>query len=185
MKKNCIIYFVLFITPLSVLSEDTFMFTLGTGMNDMLIQSGDTSGASVVGLGWQHDLNAQWESQLLGVADVYLNTEWHHLNGEEQNINYSLNIIELKPVLRFDAGLSSDFFYEGALGVAYLSDTKFEEITTSSHFQFAIHLGVGWYLDEAKKWDVSFRYNHYSNGYFSSPNPGLDFLSLTANIQFH
>ncbi len=171
---------------LSVSAEDRLAVMGGWGMDDSLIQSKDIASASAVGIGWQSDLQTSWSHPWLGYGKFLLVSEWHGLEGEHAGEDYKLNIYAVKPTLRFYASAdhSNDFFYEAALGIAYLDETEFEVIRLPTHFNFAMHFAAGWHLDQARHWDLALRYNHYSNGYLSNPNPGLDFASLVLSYQF-
>jgi hypothetical protein len=163
----------------------------GQGMTDILIQSGNTETADVVGLGWQYGLDAELdiaaeldlEDDLIPIARWYISVEAYGLNGQFAGNNSQLDIVALKPILRFDS--ENHIFYEASIGIAHFSDKQFEEITTGSHTQFALHFAVGYYLNDKRSWHSSIRYNHYSNGYLSQPNPGIDFLSLQISYDFN
>lgn len=167
-------------------ADDRIAVMGGWGMDDSLIQSKDIASASAYGIGWQSDVQASWHHSLLGYGKLLLVSEWHGLSGEHDGQHYDLNIYAVKPTLRFYASPdhSNDFFYEASLGIAYLDQREFEVIKLPTHFNFAMHFAAGWHLDQSRRWDMSLRYNHYSNGYLSNPNPGLDFASLVLSYQF-
>jgi hypothetical protein len=171
---------------LTLNAEDRIAVMGGWGMDDSLIQSKDIASASAIGLGWQIDLQAEWHHPWFGYGQFLMVSEWHRLKGDHLGEQYDLNLYAVKPTLRFYAepNFGNRFFYEAALGVAYLDQRAFESIRLPTHLNFAIHFAAGWHWDEARRWDVSLRYNHYSNGYLSHPNPGLDFASLVLSYQF-
>jgi hypothetical protein len=171
---------------LAVHADDRVALMAGWGMDDSLIQSKDIASASALGIGWQSDFQVQWYHPWFGFGQLLLVNEWHGLRGEHNEQTYELNIYAVKPAMRFylSETRSGNFFYEAALGVAYLDNKEFEVIKLPTHFNFAMHFAAGWHLDRAQNWDLSLRYNHYSNGYLSNPNPGLDFASLVLTYQF-
>ncbi len=167
-------------------ADNSWMIMGGTGMDDSLIQSKEITSAKVLGVAWRHKLAQTWEHGLFGFADIYLDAEWHRLNGRHLSGLEKLDILAVKTSFRFfqNQDRTNPLFYEMALGLSHFSDKRFESIRLSSDTQFAIHFGIGWKFDEAGEKDIAFRYNHYSNGYLDQPNPGLDFLTLVYRQSF-
>jgi lipid A 3-O-deacylase len=71
------------------------------------------------------------------------------------------------------------FYIDGGIGVALLSDTRIGTRDLGSTFQFEDQIGVGVRLGQNRQHDLNVRYLHYSNGGFSDPNDGIDILLLS------
>ncbi|NVK87393.1 MAG: acyloxyacyl hydrolase [Gammaproteobacteria bacterium] len=177
---------ILMILLSSVFSHaaDGLFVSVGSGMGDALIQSGSTSSASVKGAGIRQLGFEGVEFPHLGEFDVTWDLEWYQLQHQQQSTPLTLTIWAVKPTLLWSWPEIGNTVTEFGLGVGHLSSTEYLMIQTSSHLQFAIHLGVGWQFGEAEQWRTILRYNHYSNGYLDQPNPGVDFMSLSLYYQF-
>lgn len=103
---------------------------------------------------------------------------WEYGTQNEYDTNF---VIALSPVIRFPLAQWGDYPIEGefGIGVSLLDDTKFAGKDVSTHYQFEDRLGIGTYWGQDKKYRLALRYLHYSNAGFKSPNPGLDFISLS------
>ncbi|NVJ60164.1 MAG: acyloxyacyl hydrolase [Gammaproteobacteria bacterium] len=167
----------------NLFAEQYLGLVAGKGMDDTLIQSGSTSGANVKGFAYRRDLivNELAENfdglQWLSRPSLALDIESYNLVGHFDAETFETSIFAIKPTFIW-ASESSFWFAEFAVGAAYMDEKQFEEIQTSSNWQFAIHAGTGFFVDSASDWKLTFRYNHFSNGYLDQPNPGLDFVSL-------
>jgi len=65
-----------------------------------------------------------------------------------------------------------------------MTEQHWEEINFSGTTLFALSTGIGWRFGEHDQIPVDLVYNHYSNGYTSRPNPGLDFATLNVGYIF-
>ncbi len=183
MRFLLIVFFALFI-PLKTNAVELSVI-LGQGMDDTLIQSGDTSSAEVKGFAIGSKLSERFNYWKLNDLQWFGSGEYLELNGQYLDEPERLTIVAIKPALRwwFDdqSNINCPWYVEAAWGMAKWSQDHFEEIQTASEWQFATHVSVGIKLTD---WDLSFRYNHFSNGYLDQPNPGLDFLSINTAYQF-
>ncbi|KZN38747.1 hypothetical protein N480_13915 [Pseudoalteromonas luteoviolacea S2607] len=92
-------------------------------------------------------------------------------------------VLAMSPVFRYPIATykNKPLQVEFGIGVALLEDTQFAGKNVSTHYQFEDRLGLVYDLGQA---NVALRYIHYSNAGFKSPNPGLDFLSLSYSSKF-
>ncbi|KZW98395.1 hypothetical protein JL49_23615 [Pseudoalteromonas luteoviolacea] len=127
-------------------------------------------------------------------ADELLPEDWRNLSVYfESNINfwrfgdsgdYDQNLaLAMSPVFRYPIATyhNKPLKVEFRIGLALLEDTKFAGKNVSTHYQFEDRVGLVYELGQA---DVAFRYINYSNAGFKSPNPSLDFLSLSYSSRF-
>ncbi|OCQ22173.1 hypothetical protein A7985_10315 [Pseudoalteromonas luteoviolacea] len=127
-------------------------------------------------------------------AAELLPRDWHNLSLYfESSVNfwrfgdsgdYDQNLVlAMSPVFRYPIAMYHDrpLQVEFGIGVALLEDTQFAGKNVSTHYQFEDRVGLVYELGQA---NVALRYIHYSNAGFKSPNPGLDFLSLSYSSKF-
>lgn len=152
------------------------------GLNDALIQSGSIASADGGELGVSLASPHYWTLSQPYDLNLRLELAASHLDGEHRGGHDEMDIWALRPVLRWQAG--STWFVDAGLGYAHLSDEQFEAIRMGSRDNFSIVVGAGWQLDEARRWSLNLRYNHFSNGYTSTPNPGLDYATTTLAYRF-
>ena len=187
-RKVLVLWCCLLVAKAPLQAEDSIGIIAGKGMSDLLIQSGSTAGARVQGFAYRNDSIQPTFAPLLAQFDwledtsALLDFELYQMTGEHITERYETNIVALKPTLHWRSS-SRVWFAEFGLGVGYLDAKRFEEIETSSHWQFAIHAGVGANLGDSSDWMLAIRYNHFSNGYLDQPNPGLDFITLNLLYQ--
>lgn len=100
--------------------------------------------------------------------------------GAENNHDTNF-VLAISPVFRYQfASVNSNpILAEFGIGVSLLDDTQFAGKNVSTHYQFEDRIGIVYNFGQQQKYSVALRYLHYSNAGFKSPNPGLDFLSLS------
>jgi len=165
-----------------VFAEQEVTVGYGMGMDSTLIQSSSISNANQWEASWSKKLDKSFNNDW-GAWQWWLQAGYIHLQGHQNGMTEYLNIIEVKPILRWLPGQAQKgFFLEGGLGLSSLSKKQFETIRVQTKGNFTIHFGTGW------KWSdqilMSLRYSHFSNGYTHTPNPGLDTLSLNLHWSF-
>ncbi len=72
-------------------------------------------------------------------------------------------------------------YVELGIGAAFLSETRIGNRDMASAFQFEDRIGAGIRYD---RFDINFRYMHYSNAGLKYPNDGIDIFLLTAGFGF-
>lgn len=91
-----------------------------------------------------------------------------------------LSIISTQAIIEFK--LNNKLFSEVGGGIAYFSDTKFEDRRFGINFQFKASLGLLYkYSDNISS---SLRYIHYSNAYLDEHNNGLNIAMLSFVYKF-
>lgn len=155
---------------------------IGKGLNQVLIQSGSIASSEAAELGLAVDL--PWRFSLSDTGDLGLKMELAAacLRGDHRGQSDRLEIYALRPVLHWQPGGRG--FLEVGLGVAHLSSDHYEEIRMAKKDNFSVMVGGGYQLDQAGHWQAALRYNHYSNGYTATPNPGLDYAIASLSYRF-
>lgn len=84
------------------------------------------------------------------------------------------------PVFRYrPAGGRSPWFFEAGVGLAVLSPIyRSPSKRFSTAFNFGDHLALGRNFGARGQYELSLRYQHFSNGGVKHPNPGEDFVQL-------
>ena len=68
---------------------------------------------------------------------------------------------------------------EAAVGFHYISETRINSrVGFGSAFQFGDHAGVGASFGEDRRYQMTFRFQHLSNGGIRHPNHGINFSQL-------
>lgn len=171
---------IIFCSSLTI-SAGTLSLSIGKGMEDTLIQSGNISSTDVRGFMYQDVLSE--DLLLLDYNfDLFLEIATYQLKGRHLGLNEEMNIHHIKPKLRWSTG--HNMHLDIGLGYARLSKTHWEEIDFTGHDFFALSFAAGWRFGERGQYSMDLVYNHYSNGYTRSPNPGLDFVTLNLGYVF-
>jgi opacity protein-like surface antigen len=95
------------------------------------------------------------------------------LPGSKEKI-YGIGVTPVGLQMNFGRGHVWQPYINGSAGILYFNDDV--PVADSSKFNFQLGLGVGvqiWYL-ENQSIRLGYKYNHISNGYTASNNPGMD-----------
>ena len=159
---------------------DSLALTIGNGLDDTLIQSGDISTAHIIGVDGFIEAEFPKAIRFLKVDQNFINV--HAASAQSRKNAEAYDQLELAAVSALWRWRGETAFADAGIGLAYLSEQRFEEVKMGSKANFVLDfaLGVKW----SANLDISLRYRHYSNGYTESPNPGLDFLVLQTAFHF-
>ena len=91
--------------------------------------------------------------------------------------------IGLTPVFRFQQNDLTGLYGELGIGAHFLSRTSLGDKKFSTSFQFGDHLGVGYRFGAKGAFDLSYRFQHLSNGSIKRPNHGINFNQV--RLQYH
>jgi lipid A 3-O-deacylase len=96
-----------------------------------------------------------------------------------------LYAVGIAPIVRYQQKLNGryGFFVEGGIGVYEFSGTQLhagKRIGTS--FEFGDHVGLGLRFGSSGQHDISYRFQHYSNGGISRDNSGVNFHQIRLKI---
>ena len=132
-----------------------------------------------------------WKQKWFDTGSWHLGGYWdasiaYWDNDSPAKTNSGLADIGFTPVFRFQSnnltGLSP--YVEAAIGIHFLSQTSVsDQRAFGSSFQFGDHLGAGLRFGDKGQYDVSYRYQHLSNGGLKDPNQGINFNQV--RLQYH
>ena len=121
---------------------------------------------------WRQDFyggvfKALWEVQIGRWKGSYPEDRWYTQAG-------------LTPTLRYDWTADGPLFLEAGIGANVVTPhfAHGHHSRFATRFQFGDHLGVGMYLGPAHADEIALRIEHYSNGGYKQPNPGVNFVQL-------
>jgi lipid A 3-O-deacylase len=121
----------------------------------------------------------------------YTELSYHYLSGKKGHRADStdhLNAVALAPVFRLLSRSTFDGirpYFEGAIGIAYLSDVEIGGRELGLHGQFEDRIGIGTLLGSRQQYDVNFRFMHFSNGFLGNQNDGINIYYLTLGYWWH
>lgn len=140
----------------------------------------------VQGIKLAYQYYPDYKIEALPLVELYFETSvnfWRYNDPAETDSNA---VIAFSPAILYPVGQlwQKNVWLELGIGLSLLDDTQFAGKNVSTHYQFEDRIGLVTKFGENNKQSVSLRYLHYSNGGFKSPNPGLDFISLTYAERF-
>jgi len=105
-------------------------------------------------------------------------------SGDEPRYNADqLRELGLSLLLRLQGDTPhTGLFLEGAVGLHYLAETRFENNNLGIHAQAGTSLALGWYVP-ATQLELSLRGRHLSNGGLDRNNAGFNEISLRVAIR--
>lgn len=145
------------------------------------IGSGE-EGVTRVGAALQWDWEKRWFEEGNWFLSGYWELSMSYWDGDSGDTgNDSLTEIGVTPVFRLQKYPSPDSmtpYFELGIGAHLLSDSDIGDKEMSTNFQFGDHLAFGATFGEKQQFDISYRFQHYSNAGIESPNPGINFHLL-------
>ena len=153
------------------------------------IEAGNGMGTDMMRAGIQWDWHKQWFDHggwhLGGFWDASVG-QWrgHAQIGGNQNITD----FGLTPVFRYQRN-SSLFgivpYVEGAVGFHLISPTYINaDRKFSTSYQFGDHVGAGFRFGDKAQYDLTYRFQHLSNGSIKEPNQGINFNQIRFAYHF-
>ena len=134
---------------------------------------------------WRLGAQWKWQKKWLTDGDWHLGGYWDAQIGQWHGTGHVTDL-GLTPVFRLEQKSPGSVapYFEGAIGFHYLSDTQISGGKIfSTHFQFGDHIGAGMRFGEQRRYDLSLRLQHLSNGGIKHPNPGINFGQV--RFQYH
>lgn len=133
---------------------------------------------------WHQHWFARGRWELTG----YWELGFGHWYGPAGMTNNDVEDIDFRPVFRLQRKVSStdtpQFYVEGGVGPALISKTRLGPIRFSTAFQFGSNLGVGVRFGPHHRYDLAYRFMHYSNADIKEPNNGISFNVLQLAVGF-
>lgn len=172
MKRFWMILLCTFLLQGTALAWEGFGGSLGYG------QAQDD--IDIYRLGIKKDFSGRYFETDAGFLSGYYEVSLNYWDHPENNVT----ALAVSPVFAYYFGQPESIllpYLEAGIGGALLSDTRIGNRDMSTTFQFEDRIGMGIKYD---RFDVNFRYMHYSNASIKKPNDGIDILIFTASFQF-
>jgi lipid A 3-O-deacylase len=168
----------LFVTLLATTSQ----YTHATSEHGYAIDFLNGSGG-VTGLKLAYQYHPQSLQGLIGDSRFYFESSanlWRYQHADDSQSNA---VLAISPVLQFPAFSISHtpIYVEAGIGISLVDETHFAGKNISTHYQFEDRVGL---VADFGTTNVAVRVIHYSNAGFKSPNPGLDFITLSMARRF-
>lgn len=169
----------------------TFM-TVGLQANSHAVDSASLEFASanktqMLRLGVQWMWSEKWwqsnDTHIGGYWDLTL-AQWRERNYKSGTDDHrNLTSVGITPVFRFQHDSKIGLYTEAGIGLHLLSDTyDNNDHVLSGNAQFGSHVGVGYIFKNNV--DISFKFQHFSNGGIKQPNDGVNFSILKISHTF-
>lgn len=172
--------YIFLLLILTLCCDTTVAGSLGQGLSLGYGQGEANSDIDIYRVSLKKDFSSKWFETDIGFLSGYFELSYNRWeNGSE-----ATNGVSISPVFAYFFGDESDFFrpyIEGGIGIAYIDDYRIGRRNLSTHFQFEDRIGIGTRLG---RFDINFRYMHYSNGSIKSPNDGMDIWIFSAAFAF-
>ena len=168
----------IFISSLPVLAASSSTTFNGATPIHFFVQPGIAVGAHALTVGVTYDWDSEWKTAVGSVKGYWevAGGYWHNRDKSADNVLQ----FGITPVVRLYPDFWSNGWYvEGGIGAnmltpRYSSGGKH----FSTKFNFGDHLAIGKQFGSNAAQEVSFRWQHFSNGGIKQPNPGENFLQV-------
>ena len=152
-------------------------------------EDNDNNETKVYRLGLQNKWERSWLNGGAWYVGGYWDAELAYMESDhEYSDNDELFDIGLTPVFRMqrDADLSSGVspYAEAGIGPHLLSETRLGNQRYSTALQIGAMLGFGLGFGEKGQYELSYRYQHISNGDIKTPNNGMNLHLLRLGYSF-
>jgi len=165
------------------------LLTLAAGpafaVDGVAVELGNGDGTDMGRVALQWDWNKRW----LQTDNWHLGGYWDLALGywKKDDVlpgqNDDIVDIGLTPVFRYQQNDLKGLYGELAIGAHFLSHTSLGDKKFSTSFQFGDHLGLGYRFGAKGAFDLSYRFQHLSNGSIKRPNNGINFNQV--RLQYH
>ena len=153
---------------LTIAAPDGISLGVGKGNGSIKVLKG----------GMRKNFNHHWFDSRTGRLTGY----WEFSLGYWTETPDNIFALGLSPVFVYEfrsMASGHQFYINGGIGVALISDTQIGTRDMSSTFQFEDQLGLGLRFGNNRQYDLNFGFLHYSNARLKAPNDGIDIWLLT------
>jgi len=155
-------------------------------VDSVSLEVASASRTQAVRAGLQWDWSSKWwqsnGTHIGGYWDLSLG-QWRATRFQNRDATQSITDLGFTPVFRFQRDDMRGLYGEFGIGAHYLTglyDNNGKHLST--HFQFGDHIGIGYVFRNGL--DLGLRYQHFSNGGYSEPNDGVNFVVLRLRYGF-
>ncbi len=159
--------------------QSGYEFSLGYGQ--------DNSKIDIYRVGVKKEFTQKWKESASGYFSGYFELSCNRWEYDGKSING----IAFSPVFAYyflnqsknlePESVRIQPYIEGGIGAAYIDDYHIAGRNLSTNFQFEDRIGIG---VKIRRFDLNFRYMHYSNASTKQPNDGIDIFIFTTSVKF-
>ncbi|HXF65972.1 MAG TPA: acyloxyacyl hydrolase [Burkholderiales bacterium] len=167
------------------------LYTAGAGAVDSVsLMAGSASKGDDANI-WQVGLQWNWQKKWFTEGDWFVGGYWDAtlgvLKGDSPaGGNNELANIGITPVFRLQQKSPSAVapFFEAGLGLHFFSEKRIHAAKTfGSTYEFGSHVGIGVRFGPKHRFELGYRFRHFSNAGIKKPNPGINFNEF--RLQYH
>ncbi len=156
-------------------------------VDGIALSGGNGPDAHKAGVSLQWDWKQRWFAE----GDWFLGGYWElngsYWKGDGPAPETDIYGIGFTPVFRFERNAIGGMapYLEAGVGVNQFSTTKIHgDKSMGTTFEFGDHIGIGLRFGENLKYDIGYRYQHYSNAGMSKDNGGVNFNEVRLRYSF-
>jgi len=140
---------------------------------------GENAESATAGLSWRWSRQWALGSGVISGSWAAAISGWQYRASDGMGDSH-LWQLSLTPIVRYTpAGGSSPWFIEGGIGATYTDKIYVTEGKAfSTRFNFGDQIAIGATFGPAREYEVSLRFEHFSNAGIKRPNPGENFVQL-------
>jgi lipid A 3-O-deacylase len=158
--------------------------TAARGADGVSFEVGRGEGTDMIRLGAQWN----WDKRFFAERRWNVVPYWDFTVGLWNSARYNMVAdLAVTPTFRLQQATLSGLapYFEAAIGFHLLSEVHITRSKIfSTNFQFGDHIGAGVRFGGRRRYDVSLRLQHLSNGSIRRPNPGINFAQLRLAYHF-
>lgn len=131
-----------------------------------------------------------WERKWFTEGDWFLGGYWEvdgsYWRGDSSGANKIFGI-GITPVFRLERNPINNFapYVEGGIGIHHFSRREVsDEKRLGTNFNFGDHIGAGFRFGQNLRYDIGYRYQHFSNAGISDDNSGVNFHEIRFRYSF-
>ncbi len=146
--------------------------------------TGEHADMGAVGLVWNWD--KRWFTEGNWFLGGYWEADASYWRGDGPG-GRSIYGLGITPVFRYERLPVNGFapYIEAAVGVHVFSSVRLsDDKKMGTAFEFGDHVGLGFRFGEGLKYDLGYRYQHYSNAGISDNNGGVNFHQVRLKLAF-
>jgi hypothetical protein len=133
-------------------------------------------------------INARWNwDKRWSIGDKWIATGYWEasLGYTQSNDSGHPNVwdVGFKPVFRLRSGVSR-YFFDAGIGAHYLSNDKFSSRELGSKLLFGDLFGFGKNFGEQDRYELGYRFLHFSNADLAEPNHGINLHLISLGYNY-
>lgn len=176
MKKVTTVFFACF-----------FLNTTAYAVDGVTVVGGSGTDANLAAISLTWDWEKRWFTEGSWFVGGYWELMGMAWKGDGSSPEKELYAVGLTPVFRLQRAEFAKVspYVEAGVGVYQFSGRQVHgDLSMGTRFEFGSHLGLGFTFGERQQYDLSYRFQHFSNAGISTNNPGINFNEVRFGYHF-